>query len=496
VKIDEKPIIIIGAGPAGLSCAVKLAEAGKAVQVVESSEHVGGLSRSFSLWGQTVDLGPHRFFSSDPEVVDHWKNHLENGATRVKRLTRIHYRDRLFFYPLEPLDVLKNLGAGEMVRSVTSYASQRLFPINEPATLEDWVTNKFGRRLSDIFFRAYSEKLWGIPYHQIDADWAAQRIREFSLWGAVKESFSNQRSSHRTLADEFLYPIGGAGVVYESMAKTLTARGGRVFLKRAVTSIQLDPDGRASGVTLADGETLPAQTVVSTMPITQMLFALPEVPPTVSGASRSLRFRNTILCYLEVDRADLFPDNWIYVHSPHLRHGRITNFRNWCPSLYGNAETSILCMEFWCFEDDATWHLGGEILAQLAQRELRSLWPRSSFRVLNHKVVKIPRSYPLYEIGYRNSIDVIRQHLQTIPNLIPIGRYGSFKYNNQDHSLLMGLRAADQILTGRDHRLWDLNCDSVYQEAAPAEAPSNLPFSDNPANPSPRLTTLPLVQPV
>lgn len=468
---EANATVVIGAGPAGLACAVKLAEAGVPVQVFEASPHVGGLARSFELWGQTVDVGPHRFFSSDRIVNEHWRRFVGDQFTLVNRLTRIFYKGRFFKYPIQPLDAFRNLDLLDVARSVASYGRQRLLPIRDPRTFEEWVTNRFGKHLFDIFFRTYTEKVWGIPCSRIDADWAAQRIKGLSLMEALKSAVLGNRAGHKTLVDQFAYPDGGAGVVYRRQAELVRAHGGQVHLQRPVRQVLLDEAGGARGLLLADGERVEAHHVVSTMPLTQMVKGLPDVPADVKAACDQLYFRNTVLVYLEVDHPEVFPDNWIYVHAPEVQHGRITNFRNWSPSLYGEARSTILCMEYWCFERDPLWKQDDAQLAALAEQELRRIaLLKPGMRVARTHVLRVPRSYPVYETGYAEPLARVQAHVNAIPRLLAVGRYGAFKYNNQDHSILMGLLAAAEILTGRPQGLWDVNTDSAYQESAEVQA--------------------------
>ncbi len=462
----NKKVIVIGAGPAGLTAALQLARGGVEVKLIESGNEVGGLAKSFDLWGQRVDCGPHRFFSSDKIVNDFFKSLIGADFTLVNRLTRIYYRNRFFYYPLQAKNALSNLPLFTVVEILWSYLKQRITPIKEPKTFEEWVVNKFGRKLFSIFFENYSEKLWGIPCSKIDADWAAQRIKKLSLWEAVKSAvFGNKGNTHKTLVDQFAYPHYGTGTLYERAAKAFVEAGGTLVLNKAVKRIVQDNNGKATGVELADGSIELADVVVSTMPLTLMVKGLNEAPTAVVEACNQLYFRNTLLVYVEVDALDLFPDNWIYVHSPEVLHGRITNFRNWCSTLNAHSTSSILCLEYWCFEGDEIWQQSSAAMGVLAEKELRKLnLINASHKVLNTHLLRIPRCYPVYETGYQAPLAVIKDYLTSIPNLLVIGRYGAFKYNNQDHSILMGLLAARQLLEGKDQQLWDINTDSEYQE--------------------------------
>lgn len=461
---------MIGAGPAGLSCAYRLAQAGIPVAVYEASPFVGGLCRSLDLWGKRVDIGPHRFFSASPMVKAFWKEIVGPDYTLVDRLTRIYYNGRFFHYPLKPLNVVANLNPLLGIGAVASYALQQLHPIRDPQSLEEWVTNRFGKRLFQMFFKTYTEKVWGIPCARIDTDWAAQRIKGLSLYKAIKNAlFAGFANSERTLVDQFGYPNGGTGMVYQRLADGIRRHGGAVHVSSPIREVTLGADGRVDGIRLASGDVVRGTTVVSTMPLTSLILGLETTPPEVREAAAKLYYRNTILVYLEVEHDHLFPDNWIYVHAPEVIHGRITNFRNWAPSLYGDARTTILCMEYWCFERDEIWQRDDGALAALAESELRRIrLVPADVRISNHHVVRISKSYPVYEQGYGDHVKRIAAFVESVPGLLPIGRYGAFKYNNQDHSLLMGLLAAREIVTGQSQDLWNVNADDQYQEQGQA----------------------------
>lgn len=460
-------IIIIGAGPAGLSCAHHLVKNGHEVEVYEAGNFIGGMSRSFDLWNQRVDLGPHRFFSKQKEVNDFFKELIKDDYTIVKRQTRIFYNNRYFDYPLRFGNVMKNLPLITVIQIFWYYFLQRLSPIREPKNFEEWVTNRFGKKLFEIFFKNYSEKLWGIKCTQIDADWAAQRIKKFSLPEAVKTAiFGNRGNRHKTLVDEFAYPKNGTGTIYERAVDYIQAKGGIIYLNKPIKRVLLDETNTiAKGVELTDGTICNADSVVSTMPLTLLVKGLQGVPDAVIKAVGKLYFRNTILVYLEINEEFLFSDNWLYIHSPNVKHGRITNFRNWSPQLTRGQKSTILCMEFWCFENDELWQGDENNIIRTAQEEIYkiSVIPASA-KVLNTKVIKIPKCYPVYETGYRSNLNEIVSYLKTIQSLYPIGRYGAFKYNNQDHSILMGILAANNIMGTTETDLWQINTDTEYHE--------------------------------
>ena len=463
-------VAVIGAGPAGMTAAYELSRRGALVQLFEASDRVGGLARTLDLWGQKVDLGPHRFFSSDARVNRLWLDVVGRDYQMVERRTRIYYQGRFFRYPLTPLETLAKMGPVDATRSVLRYAKEKLAPsgaAERDESFESWVVSRFGRRLFEMFFKSYSEKLWGIPCDELDADFAAQRINTFSLGEAIRAAvFPGRRTRHKTLVDRFAYPLGGTGSVYETMAKSVEHFGGQVHLQCPVTRV-VHEDGHVRGVELDDGRFEPADHVISTMPLTLLVRGLAGVPEEVRQAAEALTFRNTVLVYLHVDASDLFADQWIYLHSPELRMGRVTNFRNWVPSLYGAAKTTILAGEFWCNASDDLWNDSDERLIELATRELERTGLLGDAAVLGGHVVRVPRCYPVYARGYRLHLRTVMDYVHTVRGLSPIGRYGAFKYNNQDHSILLGIFAAENLLANEHHDLWSVNTDyDRYQESA------------------------------
>jgi protoporphyrinogen oxidase len=496
-------VAVIGAGPAGITAAYQLSKGGADVDVFEAGNAVGGLSRTIDLWGQKVDLGPHRFFSNDPRVNKLWLEVTGRDYRMVERLTRIYYRKRFFEYPLKPANALWNMGVTSAACCLTSYLKEKIRPSfrsGRNETFESWVVGRFGRRLFNMFFKSYSEKLWGISCDALDADFAAQRINKFSLGQAVKAALGLGKSGHKTLVDQFAYPTGGTGMVYERMADGVRRLGGRVRLGqsvrrivhegRTVTGVELATLAHASGSQgLASGSqggpVEPFDQVISTMPLTLLVRGLGPLPAAVQRGVASLRFRNTILVYLNVAGADLFKDQWLYVHSPELGMGRVTNFRNWVPELYGDSPNSILALEYWCYDDDRQWQENDRALVQRGEREIRATGLIGNARVLDGHVLRIRRCYPVYARGYKQHLDPVVDYLRGFRGLSAIGRYGAFKYNNQDHSILMGLLAAENILENKDHDLWAVNTDTAYQESA-VITKTGLEYPDKPALPPDR----------
>lgn len=455
---------MIGAGPAGLAAAYKLQTSGVKVVLYEASGSVGGMAKSFDLWGQLVDLGPHRFFSSDRRVNEFWIDAVDHEYVMVKRLTRIYYNKKFFSYPIEPVNALRGLGIFEAVRCVISFLLVKIKPNPDESKFDSWVVNRFGRRLFAIFFKSYTEKLWGINCSNLDADFAAQRIKKLSLYEAIKGAFiGTSKSKHRTLVDEFAYPKLGAGDVYNRLAQKFVSAGGTLYLSAPVVDVKIQED--AVGVKLQESDLEFYDHVISTMPLTVLIQKI-GAPTNIVEKAKSLKFRNTILVYLEVTGATPFPDQWIYVHDSELQTGRITNFSNWTKSINKNQETNIICLEFWCYNDEKIWVAEDTEMINLATGELYATGLVEKGSILRGFVQKVPKCYPVYSSGYREILEPIQKYLNTVKAITPIGRYGSFKYNNQDHSILMGILAANNLLQVGYTDLWSVNTDYEYQESA------------------------------
>lgn len=465
-KPDLPSAIVIGAGPAGMAFACRYIEHGGKVKILEASPFVGGLARSFELWGSTVDLGPHRFFSADPVVNKYWHSHVKEDFIMVNRLTRIYYMGKFFNYPLQATNALSNLGLVKAFLALQSYIFCKAFPPKQDGSLENWVKSKFGSRLFKTFFKVYTEKVWGISCKEIDADWAAQRIQGLTLWGAIKSAlFANKDNKLKTLVDEFAYPKTGNSLFYERQKESILESGNEIFLNEPVERIIVE-NSKVRAVISKSGLSHPVTEVISTMPITQLIKGMDGVPSQVLEAAAQLTFRNTILVYLQISQSCLFKDQWLYIHDPKLLHGRITNFNNWSESMIGDKTKTIICMEFWCFDSDQIWEESNEDLIQLSKRELVLTGLCKEEDIIQGKVLKIKKSYPVYRRGYKEKLKIVQDYLDSIEGLHPIGRYGSFKYNNQDHSILMGLLAADSISNGSRINLWNVNTESTYHESA------------------------------
>jgi protoporphyrinogen oxidase len=465
-------IAVIGAGAAGLTAAYQISKeipTGKitALDVYESAPQVGGLAKSIDLWNQKTDMGPHRFFSHDKSVNSLWLEVVGKDYKMVNRITRIYYKKRFFSYPIKPGNALRNLGFFEAARCMLSYFKEKILPTRDTGTFESWVTQRFGKRLYQIFFKTYSEKLWGIKCTELDSDFASQRIKRLSLFEAVKNAVLGGKGNvHKTLVDQFAYPIGGTGQVYERMAATVRKNGGHIHLDTSVRKV-MTISGKVTGIELENGVKTDYDHVISTMPMSLMVNRLPEVPENIKQLAMSLKYRNTILVYLKVNHTALFPDQWLYIHSSDIQMGRMTNFRNWIPELYGNEKASILCLEYWCNFDEPLWQTDDQQLIEIAKKEVISTGLLHGAEIPEGHIVRIPRSYPVYFRNYKKILQPIQEYLNTIRNLHVIGRYGAYKYNNQDHSIFMGLLAADNVLHNKKNDLWAINTDyDTYQESS------------------------------
>jgi protoporphyrinogen oxidase len=456
---------IIGGGPAGITAAYLLSKKNIQVDLYEAGPQVGGLSKSIDLWNQKVDLGPHRFFSNDQRVNDLWLEIAGSDYGIVNRTTRIYYNNQFYYYPLRPFNVLANLGLIEAGICIASYIKSKIIPIKQDGSFEAWVSSRFGKRLFEKFFKTYTEKLWGIKCKDLDADFAGQRIKKLSLFEVIKTILTgNTNNKHKTLLDQFSYPKGGTGMIYDRMADYIKNKENQIFLNTPINKV-LQENNVATGLELMNGQIKKYDHIISTMPLSLMVSRLPDIPIGIKQAAENLKFRNTILVYLNINSEDLFKDNWLYIHSKELKTGRVTNFRNWVPELYGKEKTTILAMEFWCFAEDDFWTMKEEELIEIAKSEIKKTGLIKDAEVLDAHVYKIPRCYPLYSKGYMEKLKHVQQHLKSIKNLSVIGRYGSFKYNNQDHSILMAILAIENILDNKKHDLWEINTDyESYQE--------------------------------
>jgi protoporphyrinogen oxidase len=478
----QRKAVIIGAGPAGLTAAYELAKQGAPVVVLESDpEYVGGLARTFRYRGYRFDIGGHRFFSKSREVEDLWTEILGANLLQRPRSSRIYYRGQFYSYPLKPFEALSKIGLLESSRCVLSFLAARLNPTRDPKTFEEWVVNQFGRRLFRIFFKTYTEKVWGMSCREISADWAAQRIKGLSLGGAIKSALrANPHSQDRaqvvrSLIDTFRYPRLGPGMMWETCAENVRGLGGEIFLGRRVVGSRYDAATSLWTVTARtpDGkrEEYCGEHLISSMPMQQLVAQIsPRVPETVIRSGELLRYRDFLTVGLIVRERNRFNDNWIYIHDPDVKVGRVQNYKSWSPEMVPDANYCGYGLEYFCFEGDGLWTMADADLLALAKRELQQVGLAAAEDVVDGCVMRQPKAYPVYDDDYKRHVDLIRQALDArYPNLSLVGRNGMHKYNNQDHAMMTGMLAARNILAGeKKYDLWAVNEDCEYHEAGSA----------------------------
>ena len=458
------PIVIIGAGPAGLTAAHELGRHGVVSDILERDPAVGGLSRTEVHKGYCFDIGGHRFFTKIQAVDRMWRDVLGDDFLRRKRLSRIYYRSRFFRYPVEPIDAMLGLGVFEAAFCLGSYLRARLSPPKTQKNLEDWLVAKFGRRLYGTFFQTYTEKVWGVSCREISADWAAQRIRGLSVTAVLKNAlFGKSANGPKTLIEEFDYPSRGPGMMWERVRDRVVAQGSRVLLEHPVDRIEWKRGGVTAVV--AGGRRFPAGPVISSMPIRELVERLDPAPPKwLREAGRKFRYRDFLTVALIVRGDRLFPDQWIYVHDPAVRAGRVQNYNNWSPHMAPHPGNTCLGFEYFCSEGDPLWgQTDGELVA-LATREMEQLGLAARDRVVEGVVVRARKAYPVYDDAYQDALCEVRRFLRDTPNLQLVGRNGMHRYNNQDHSMLTGMLAARNILGAGCFDLWRVNADSDYHE--------------------------------
>jgi protoporphyrinogen oxidase len=473
----QRKVVIIGAGPAGLTAAYELSKQNVPAVILEADNTVGGISRTVNYKGYLFDIGGHRFFTKWDEVNEIWSEVLGDKFLQRRRLSRIFYRQKFFYYPLKLTNVLFGLGIVESVRIVLSYLKSRLVYCHDEQSLEQWVSNRFGKRLYEIFFKTYTEKVWGIPCTEIRAEWAAQRIQGLSLTTAISNALSRQTTTKvKTLISSFQYPERGPGQMWETMTNLLLRRGYSVLLKHQVTRIV--HDGRRVNFLEtcgADGvKSFSGSHFISSMPIRDLVSVLdPPAPEEIRRAAGRLRYRDFLIVSLIVNRKEIMPDNWIYIHEPGVRVGRIQNFKNWSPAMVPDPSKTCLGMEYFVFENDDLWSSPDDKLIELAKREVGQLGLARSEEIDDGSVVRMPKAYPMYDSGWMKQVAIIRNYLETtLPNLQLVGRNGMHKYNNQDHSMMTAWCAARNIM-GASYDLWAINTEAEYHEQKP-EKPATL----------------------
>ncbi len=484
-------VAIIGAGPAGLTAGYLLTKAGKSVAIIEKdATYVGGISRTVEHDGYRFDIGGHRFFSKSQQVVDLWNEILPDDFIQRPRMSRIYYEGKFYSYPLRAFEALRNLGVLRSALCMASYLQYKLFPIKEVKSFEDWTCNQFGRKLYSIFFKTYTEKVWGMPCDEMSADWAAQRIKGLSLWGAVTDGLRrslglnkrpNDGQAVKTLLETFRYPRLGPGMMWEAARDRIEERGSKVLMGHALKQLASDgQDGWRLTATGPDGDVvIRAGHAISSAPMRELAARLHPLPASTVEASQ-LRYRDFLTVALMIRSEDLFPDNWIYIHDSKVKVGRVQNFRSWSPEMVPDPEVACVGLEYFCFEGDGLWSMADDDLVELARNEMAILGLVSPDKVIGGAVVRQEKAYPVYDETYAANVDAMRSELEARhPTLHLVGRNGMHRYNNQDHAMMTAMLTVENILAGkRVYDTWCVNEDAEYHEAGDEGAEKVLPARD------------------
>lgn len=470
--MEKSSVVVIGAGPAGLTAAYELLRHHTTCVVLEEDAVVGGISRTVQRDDWRFDIGGHRFFTKVPRVEAFWHEILSDGEFMMRpRMSRILYRRKFFDYPLRVGNALGGLGVFESVRCVLSYMWVRVRPPQDLSSFEGWTASRFGWRLYRIFFKTYTEKVWGVPATEIQADWAAQRIKNLSLFSAVWSALFPKRNKGEitSLIDEFQYPKFGPGMMWEKCGELVKNGGSTIHLSTSVTQILRDESG-VSHVVDSQGRKHSASSVISSMPLGALAKSLhPVAPDHVLEAAEALSYRDFITVALVTKVQNSFPDNWIYIHDPDVRVGRVQNFASWSPFMVKEG-SGCIGLEYFAFEGDDLWTMADSELVALATREMKTLGLLQEDHVSHGYVVRMPKAYPMYDATYQENVNVIRQWLETeVPNVYPVGRNGMHRYNNQDHSMMTAMLTVDNLF-GAQENVWDVNVEEDYHEEVSASA--------------------------
>jgi len=473
-------VAIIGAGPAGLTAAYLLTKAGYSVVVIEKDPvYVGGISRTVERNGFRFDIGGHRFFSKSREVVDLWNEILPDDFIQRPRMSRIFYDGKFYSYPLRGFEALRNLGLWRSGLCMASYARTRLFPRKDVRSFEDWTINQFGKQLFNIFFKTYTEKVWGMPCDEISADWAAQRIKGLSLGGAVLDGLKrslglnrkpNDGMETKTLLETFRYPRKGPGMMWEAARDHVVAHGNHVLMGHALQQLSFDKKlwRWRVAATAGDGKAkiISAAHVISSAPIRELAGRIHPLPKSAAKAL-DLKYRDFLTVALMIRSKDIFPDNWIYIHDSRVKVGRIQNYRSWSPEMVPDPSLACVGLEYFCFEGDGLWASKDEDLVELAKKEMQALGLCDPADVEGGSVVRQEKAYPVYDDHYRDNVEAIGEELETAyPTLHLVGRNGMHRYNNQDHAMMTAMLTVRNIQAGRRaYDIWAVNEDAEYHEA-------------------------------
>ncbi len=473
-------VAIIGAGPAGLTAAYLLTKAGYSVSVIEKDPvYVGGISRTVEHGGFRFDIGGHRFFSKSKEVVDLWNEILPHDFIERPRMSRIYYGGKFYSYPLRAFEALFNLGLWTSSLCMASYAKAKLFPRKDVKSFEDWVVNQFGHKLYSIFFKTYTEKVWGMPCDTMSADWAAQRIKGLSLGKAVLDGLKrslglnrtpNDGMATKTLLETFRYPRKGPGMMWDAARDRVVEGGNHVLMDHALKAMAYNDATQRWNVQATRGDgavvTINAAHVISSAPMRELAGRIQPMPAAIPAAL-DLQYRDFLTVALMIRSEDLFPDNWIYIHEQGVKVGRVQNFRSWSPEMVPDESIACVGLEYFCFEGDGLWRMADDDLVALATQELAQLGLADPATVVGGAVVRQEKAYPVYDEGYRDNVDALRRELEArYPTLHLVGRNGMHRYNNQDHAMMTAMLTVKNIAAGaRVYDVWNVNEDAEYHES-------------------------------
>ncbi len=473
-------VAIIGAGPAGLTAAYLLGKAGYSVTVIEKDpRYVGGISRTVEHEGFRFDIGGHRFFSRSKEVVDLWNEILPDDFIERPRMSRIYYEGKFYSYPLRAFEALWNLGVWRSALCMASFAKAKLLPNRSVKSFEDWTVNAFGWKLYSIFFKTYTEKVWGMPCDAMSADWAAQRIKGLSLWGAVTDGLKrslglnkrpNDGMAVKTLLESFRYPRLGPGMMWEAARDHVVAHGNHVLMDHKLKQLAFNDVTQQWTMTATDGEgaqvAIKAAHVISSAPMRELASRLHPLPAALSEAA-NLKYRDFLTVALMIRSPDLFPDNWIYIHDSKVKVGRVQNFRSWSPEMVPDPDLACVGLEYFCFEGDGLWSASDDELVALATKEMAQLGLCEAEQVVGGTVVRQEKAYPVYDEDYGANVEVLRQEIEArYPTLHCVGRNGMHRYNNQDHAMMTAMLTVRNIEAGaRVYDIWAVNEDAEYHES-------------------------------
>lgn len=459
-------ILIIGAGPAGLTAAWEAEKHGIKTLIIEGDKEIGGISRTVERNGWRFDIGGHRFFTKVDEVYQIWDEILDEEDFLLRpRMSRIYYKNKFYDYPLKASNALLNLGIIEAVRCVLSYFYVRVFPPKNQDNFEDWVAARFGWRLYNIFFKTYTEKVWGVDARKIGSDWASQRIKNLSLMKAILNAFQINKSGEiiTTLIDKFKYPKYGPGMMWETAYKKLEEKNHKILLSSKVVEINKEND--TYKVKIDSGEVFEAKNILSSMPLAHLPKTIKPIPNNnVLESGQNLKFRDFLSVALVIDEKDAFPDNWIYIHDPGVKVGRVQNYGSWSPYLVKEGKT-CLGLEYFVNIGDELWSMEDEKLIDLGIKELEKLSLIKTNSTPEGYVVRMPKAYPVYDLDYSKNIDTIEKWLSNDhKNIYPIGRNGMHRYNNQDHSMMTAVLSVRNIILGEKNNIWKVNVEEDYHE--------------------------------